>query len=225
MIRSVKTKTAGLAAIGVLAIGGAGAYAATSGSGTPTPLTGNITDQASAAALAKYPGATLVGIESLPDGSFIARVRKSDGSDVELTLDRAFRVTDTREGGWGHDGHGGPGGFDGGPGHGHGGPRFDTAALARSLGVTEQQLRTALDKVRPDRPDFRTFRDGLRAGQRPDFRALREQMAAERKRFASDLARALGLDADKVQKALDATRPSAPPGPPATPPAGRDRTP
>jgi hypothetical protein len=220
MIRSVKTKTAGLAAVGVLAIGGAGAYAATSGSGTPTPLTGSITDQASAAVTARYPGATLIGIDSTPNGDFLTRVRKSDGSEVVLTLDRDFAIIATRAGGWGHGGPGWAGG-PGGPGHFgfRAGGAFDTAALARALGVSEDKLRAALDQVRPARPSLRSFRHDARPGAQPDFRALRETIRAARERFATQLARALGLDVDKVEQALDDARPSGPPAPPPAAPA------
>ncbi|MEV4422714.1 hypothetical protein AB0L40_22470 [Patulibacter sp. NPDC049589] len=137
MIKSFKTKTAAIATIGVLSLGGA-AVAATTSSNAPTPLTGNITDQASTAALAKYPGATLVGIESKTDGTYEAEVRKADGTEVEVELDKAFKVTGTHAGGLG--GHGGHGGGKGGFGRG-----VDTAALAKTLGVTEAKLQAALE--------------------------------------------------------------------------------
>jgi hypothetical protein len=148
MIRSFKTKTAALATIGVLGIGG-GAYAATSATKAPTPLTGSITDKASAAAVAKYPGSTLVGIQSRPDGTYVAEVRKTDGTQAVVTLDKEFKVTAAREGG---RGFGGPGGFGGrGGGFGHGGPGrgLDIAALAKTLSVTEDKLQAAIDQVRP----------------------------------------------------------------------------
>lgn len=138
MIKSFKTKTAAIATIGVLSLGGAAVAATTSGN-APTPLTGNITDQASTAALAKYPGATLVGIESKTDGTYEAEVRKTDGTEVEVELDKAFKVTGTHADGRGGD-HGGHGG-----GFGRG---VDTAALAKTLGVTEAKLQTALQATR-----------------------------------------------------------------------------
>ena len=146
MNRFIRRKTAAITAVVAFGVAG-GAYAATSGSSDPTPLTGSITERISDAAQAKFPGASLVGIESAPDGSFRARVRKADGSQALLVLDRDLRVTDTREGGPlgpGGPGPGGPGGFHGPGGRGFG----DAAALAKALGVEESKLRDALEKVR-----------------------------------------------------------------------------
>jgi hypothetical protein len=72
-----------------------------------------------------------------------------------------------------------------GPGHG---PRLDAAALATALGVTEAQLKTALDAVKPATGDRKDGREGL----------------------AADLAKALGVDTAKVQEILDANRPARP---------------
>jgi hypothetical protein len=178
MIRSLKTKTAALATVGALTLGG-GAYAATSSSTAPTPLTGSITDQASEAALAKVPGGTLVGIESRPDGTYEARVRKSDGTQVSLSLSKTFEVTATRTGG----GHGGPGGFGGGRGG-----RFDVAALAKTLGVTEAKLQAALTKVQPSKDD--------RGSER-----------------AAAIAKALGAETADVQAVIEAQRDAGGRGP------------
>lgn len=187
MIRSFKKKTVAIAAVGVLAVAGAASAAVTSGTKAPTPLTGSITDKISDAALSKYPGGTLVGLESEPDGSYEAQVRKTDGGSATVTLDKDFAVTATHDG-WGHGGPGGPAG-PGGPGHGGPGRGVDAAALAKSLGVDEAKLTAALDKVRPDRGDRRT-----------------EMTAA--------IAKALGVDAADVQAVLDAQRgPDGGPGP------------
>lgn len=142
MTNSFKTKTAVIATIGVLGFGGA-AVAATTSSNAPTPLTGSITDRASTAALADYPDGTLVGIRSLPDGSYLARVRKSDGTAVGVELDKDFKVTGTQAGR--PDGHGGPGGPGGRGGFG---PGVDAAALAKTLGVTEAKLQAAFEATR-----------------------------------------------------------------------------
>jgi UDP-N-acetylmuramyl pentapeptide synthase len=236
MIRSFKTKTAALTTAGVLALGG-GAYAATS-SNAPAPLTGSVTDKAADAAVAKYPGSTLVGLESESDGGYEAQVRKADGTQVELTLDKTFTVTATRTGGPGHGGHGGG---------------MDTAALAKALGVTEAKLQAALSAVGPaqgdrgaDRAaavaqalgvsasDVRSVLDaqgatGDRGGHGDDSAlvtalakktgksasAVRTALDAARTgrsdALASALAKELGLDAAKVKTALQAARPAGRP--------------
>jgi hypothetical protein len=145
MFKTFTSKTAALAAVGVLSLGG-GAYAATSGSNAPTPLSSNVFESASTAALAKYPGATIVGLQSRGDGTFEAEVRKTDGTEVDVELDKDFKVTGTHAGG-----HGGPGG----PG-GHGGPGRDDAALAKALGVTQAKLRAAQEAIHSTKTDPRT---------------------------------------------------------------------
>ncbi len=175
MIKTLKTRTAAIAAIGVIGLGGAGAAVAAT-SGTPTPLTGSITEKASTAAVATYPGSTLVGIRSEPDGGYVADVRTSDGTTVLVELDKDLKVTGTRDarpgGPGGPGGHRGPGGF---------GPGFDTAALAKTLGVTETQLQSALEATRGSKQD--------RKGDR-----------------AAAIAKALGAPTSDVQAVLDAQR-------------------
>lgn len=227
MIRSFKSKTVALAAVGLLVAGG-GAYAATSGSEAPTPLTGSITDKASEAALATYPGSALVGIQSRPDGSFDARVRRADGTFVSVTLDKDFKVTATREGG---PGRGGPGGRGhGGPG-GFGGPRGGVASaeLAKALGVSEEKLRAAFEKVRPgkgEREDERVAAIAKALGAKES--AVREVLEAqhapggpgrrgprgggpgrggERAELVTALAKKTGKSAGDVRKALQTSRP------------------
>jgi protein-disulfide isomerase-like protein with CxxC motif len=58
-----------------------------------------------------------------------------------------------------------------------------TAALAKELGVTQAQLKAAFDKLRA---------------------AKEKQFADKRAEFASQLAAKLGIDASKVEKALEA---------------------
>ena len=69
----------------------------------------------------------------------------------------------------------------------HGGP--DLAKLAAKLGVTEAQLKAAIDATRPA------------AGAKP---------GDHRDALATDLAAALGVSTDKVQSILDANRPARP---------------
>lgn len=182
-----------------------GAYAVAGGS-APSPITSSVTDKLSDAVVAKYPGATIVGIRSEPGGGYEVEVRKTDASEVHVTLDADFKITGTHEGGPRGFGRG-PGGPDGGPGghRGHG-PRFDTAALAKAIGVSEDKLTAALDKLRDER---RADRDKDRpTGTTPPAPPTKEERDARRDQFAKDLAKELGVDVDKVTKALAAQRPA-----------------
>lgn len=211
MLKSFKSKTAALATVGVLSLGGAAAAVAAT-SGTPTPLTGDITDKASTAALAKYPGATLVGIQSEPDGTYEAEVRKADGTQVDVELDKDFKVTGTHAGGQGRGGHGGPGGPGGGFGRG-----TDTAALAKTLGVTEAKLQAALQATHEAKDAGRGDRsaaiaEALDATIADVQSVLDAQMGRGRGRgghgndsaLVSALAKKTGKSEAAVTKALDA---------------------
>ncbi|MEA2459539.1 MAG: hypothetical protein QOC95_2511, partial [Thermoleophilaceae bacterium] len=74
------------------------------------PVTGATADKVKAAALAKYPGSKVERIDKLPDGSYIAHVLKSDGSELHVTVSKDFQVTGTAE----ERGFGPPGGHPGG---------------------------------------------------------------------------------------------------------------
>ncbi|HEV7805012.1 MAG TPA: hypothetical protein VGO80_04285 [Solirubrobacteraceae bacterium] len=80
-------------------------------------LTGDTADKVKAAALAKVPGGTVLRAESGGHGgaAYHAHVRKSDGSEVVVLVDKDFNATsvETRPAG-GRGGHGG-GGRHGGP--------------------------------------------------------------------------------------------------------------
>jgi uncharacterized membrane protein YkoI len=67
--------------------------------GDETALTGDIADKVKAAALAKVAGGTVLRVESDADhGSpYEAHVRKSDGSEVELLVNKDFEVTAVNE--------------------------------------------------------------------------------------------------------------------------------
>jgi hypothetical protein len=82
-------------------------------------LTGDTAAKVKAAALATYPGATILRVESDSDGVYEAHLTTSDGTRVTVEVGADFTVTGTESGGPG--GRGGPGGT-GGPGDGrHGG--------------------------------------------------------------------------------------------------------
>ena len=89
-------------------------------------LTGTTADKVEAAALAKYPGATVVRIETDSDGVYEAHLTTADGQPVTVEVDKSFTVTGTEQGGPG--GHGGPGG---GPGQ----PPGESGASSSGYGV------------------------------------------------------------------------------------------
>lgn len=100
-----------LGAFCALAVGGAAiAGAATNGTTTPSPtvraqppnqqpLTGATADKVKAAALAKVPGGSVVRVETDADhGSpYEAHVRKSDGSEVEVLVNKDFKAIAVNE--------------------------------------------------------------------------------------------------------------------------------
>jgi hypothetical protein len=73
-------------------------------------LTGDTASKVKAAALAKYPGATIQRIETDSDGVYEAHLTTAAGDRVTVELGKDFAVTGTETGG----GHGG--GHDGGRG-------------------------------------------------------------------------------------------------------------
>ncbi len=147
------------------------------GGGGETALTGETKTKVEAAALAEVPG-TVIRTETDRGGVYESHIRKSDGTEVEVKVDKAFTVTavDTAPAG----GRGGPGGrHDGGP---HG----DVAAIAKDLGVTSAKLRSALDAARP-------AADATKGDRRDDG--------------AAAIAKSLGESTADVQAVLDANRP------------------
>ena len=78
-------------------------------------LTGTTADKVKAAALKKYPNATVERVETDSEGVYEAHIVTSAGDHVIVQVGKDFAVTGTQTGGPG-GGHGGPGG----PGHGDG---------------------------------------------------------------------------------------------------------
>lgn len=72
-------------------------------------LTGDSARKVEAAALAAYPGATVLRLETDSDGVYEAHLVAADGSRVTVEVGEDFVVTGAEQGG-------GPGGHDGGPG-------------------------------------------------------------------------------------------------------------
>jgi hypothetical protein len=56
-------------------------------------LTGDTASKVRAAALAKYPGATVLRVETDSDGVYEAHLRTSGGQRVTVEVDKAFKVT------------------------------------------------------------------------------------------------------------------------------------
>jgi hypothetical protein len=65
-------------------------------SSSETPLTGTIATKVKAAALAKYPGATVDRVETDSDGVYEAHIVSKTGDNLVVQIDRTFRVTGTR---------------------------------------------------------------------------------------------------------------------------------
>ncbi|MBO9534024.1 MAG: hypothetical protein J7513_13720 [Solirubrobacteraceae bacterium] len=202
-------RTIAVASAALLTFAG-GTYAVAGGS-APTAITSSVTDKLGDAITAKYPGSTIVGIHSEPGASgFRVEVRKADGTEVHVSVDESYKVTGELKGREGRVGPGMRGGMGMGGMHGrHGGPggRFDTAALAKTLGVSEDKLTAALEKVRDD----------LRPTTRPTMPPTKADRSDRRDALAEALAKELGLDASKVKSALEAQRPNRDAAPGTTP--------
>jgi hypothetical protein len=123
--RTKKTLAAGallLAGFGggaAVAIGGSASAATGTGTATSsgssasghageTPLSGTTAAKVKAAALAKYPGATIDRLETDSDGVYEAHVTTKAGAGVIVQVGKAFTVTGTQTGG-GHGDHDGDG--------------------------------------------------------------------------------------------------------------------
>ena len=77
-------------------------------------LTGDTADKVRAAALAKYPGATIQRVETDSDGVYEAHIVTTGGDWIIVQVGKDFTVTGTQQ-----PGQGGPGGHgQGGPGNG-----------------------------------------------------------------------------------------------------------
>ena len=61
-------------------------------------LTGDTAAKVRAAALAKYPGATVLRVETDSDGVYEAHLTTADGKRVTVEVDKAFKVTGEESG-------------------------------------------------------------------------------------------------------------------------------
>ena len=102
MTNRLKGILVGAAAIAALAAGGAAIAGATGGGGSSTgddgngtPITGTPLDQAKAAALQQTGGGQVTATEVRDEeGYYEVEVRKDDGSQVDVHLDRNFNLID-----------------------------------------------------------------------------------------------------------------------------------
>lgn len=94
--------------------------------GNETPLTGTTATKVRAAALAKYPGATVDRVETDADGVYEAHIVTKAGDHLVVQVNKTFKVTGTETFAGHGPGHGpgrGPGpGYHHGPGHDGDGP-------------------------------------------------------------------------------------------------------
>jgi uncharacterized membrane protein YkoI len=161
MSPSVRKTFLALGAFCALAVGGAAlAGAATSSKTSTTPsassaagrpqqpmqeqVTGGTADKVKAAALAKVPGATVLRVETGGHGgaAYHVHMRKSDGTEVVVLVNKDFEATSVETKPAGGPGRGGPG-HRGGPGRPGGRPgekalTGDTAAKVKA--AAEQKV-------------------------------------------------------------------------------------
>jgi uncharacterized membrane protein YkoI len=92
-----KTRIALAAGVATVALGaGAVAVAATGGDDTDTPITGTELEQASAAALAHTGQGRVTGTEVGDEDSYYeVEVTLNDGSQIDVQLDKSFRIVTT----------------------------------------------------------------------------------------------------------------------------------
>jgi uncharacterized membrane protein YkoI len=175
-------------------------------------LTGTTADKVKAAALAKVPG-TVLRVEEDRGGVYEAHIRKADGTEVEVAVDKEFNVTAVEEHSGGRGGRGGRG------------DREDLAAVATTLGVTEAKLGAAVEAARPDngsRPERGDRAAALAKALGVEISAVQKVLDANRPARGADgakpargdrpdqtdliaaLAKGLSIDEAKVKTALEA---------------------
>src|SRR3954471_20892132 len=81
-----------------------GGHGGHGGHGNETALTGTTAAKVKAAALAKYPGATIERVETDSDGVYEAHLTTKAGDEITVQVDKSFAVTGTETGG-GHGDH------------------------------------------------------------------------------------------------------------------------
>ena len=109
MLNAVRKTVATTGVVAAAAAGGSAIAGAAGGSGSSTadrsqraaetPLTGETAEKVKAAALAKVDGGTIVRVETDADhgSAYEAHVRKPDGTEVEVLVNKSFEVTAVNE--------------------------------------------------------------------------------------------------------------------------------
>ena len=62
-----------------------------------TPLTGEKADKVKAAVKAEFPNAEILRVETDADGTYEAHITKADGTEIEVKLNKNFKITGTEE--------------------------------------------------------------------------------------------------------------------------------
>src|SRR3954453_16448965 len=125
------------------AVTGTSRSSSTTGHSGETALTGTTATKVKAAALAKYPGATIERVETDSDGVYEAHLTTKAGDEITVEVNKSFAVTGTETGG--HGGHGGHGNETALTGTSA--AKVKAAALAKYPGATIERLETDSDCV------------------------------------------------------------------------------
>jgi hypothetical protein len=148
---STSASSGATAGEGATGQGGAPADPSKSQRSDETLLTGDTAEKVTAAALAKYPGATVERVETDSEGVYEAHLVTADGTHVIVAVGEDFTVTGTQEMGAGGRGGHGPGGMGGGNGEtaltGDTADKVEAAALAKYPGATVERLETDSEGV------------------------------------------------------------------------------
>src|SRR3954467_6373092 len=132
-----------LAATGTAdAVTGTSSSSSTTGHSGETALTGTTAAKVRAAALSKYPGATIERVETDSDGVYEAHITTKAGDEVTVEVDKSFAVSGTETGHGGHGRHG-----DETPLTGTTAAKVKAAALAKDPGATVERVETDSDGV------------------------------------------------------------------------------
>lgn len=146
----------------------------------------------------------MLRVETDRRGIYEAHIRKADGTEVEVAVNRQFKVTAVEAHEAGRGGHGGPGG------RGH----ADLAEVATKLGVSESKLEAAVEAARPERGDraaalakalgVKTSAvEKILDANRPEGAGPERGARPDQSELVAALAKGLSIDSAKVRTALE----------------------